>query len=89
MAGYNGYENYETWNVCLWLANDEPMYRAAVAFARDYDGDVNARAAARLVMDELMPDGTPDFSGRSDYSLVNWTEVANDVNDMARDAGEV
>jgi len=26
---YNGWTNYETWNVALWIGNDEPTYRAA------------------------------------------------------------
>ncbi len=26
---YNGWTNYETWNVALWLGNDEGMYRLA------------------------------------------------------------
>ena len=26
---YNGWANYETWNVALWLGNDEGMYRMA------------------------------------------------------------
>lgn len=29
MASYNGWKNYETWNVALWLANDEQLYRIA------------------------------------------------------------
>ncbi len=26
---YNGYANYETWNVALWLGNDEGLYNLA------------------------------------------------------------
>ncbi len=28
---YNGYTNYHTWNVALWIANDETIYRHARA----------------------------------------------------------
>ena len=28
---YNGYTNYHTWNVALWIANDEMIYRHARA----------------------------------------------------------
>jgi hypothetical protein len=28
-TSYNGWENYETWNVALWLQNDEALYNLA------------------------------------------------------------
>jgi len=28
-GSYNGYQNYQTWNVCLWLSNDELLYSLA------------------------------------------------------------
>jgi hypothetical protein len=33
---YNGWENYETWNVALWIQNDEGLYHLA-AECGDYE----------------------------------------------------
>ena len=32
-TSYNGWTNWETWNVALWIGNEEPIYRAV----RRYD----------------------------------------------------
>lgn len=37
LMAYNGWSNYETWNVSLWLNNDEPLYRELVRIQRRAD----------------------------------------------------
>jgi hypothetical protein len=29
---YNGWKNYETWNVALWIGSDYPTYRASLGY---------------------------------------------------------
>jgi len=31
---YNGWKNFETWNVALWLGNDFPIYSVAKEFSK-------------------------------------------------------
>lgn len=69
----NGWTNWSTWNVALWLDNDEPLYRQKRAFfaRRTPDAD-NVEAFVR----EAFPTGTPDMDGKNDLDDVNWDELA-------------
>ena len=29
---YNGWKNYETWNVVLWMSSDYPTYQASIGY---------------------------------------------------------
>jgi len=35
MQGYNGWTNWETWNVALWIGNDCGLYELACDVARE------------------------------------------------------
>jgi hypothetical protein len=72
---YNGWSNYETWNIALWAGNDEGSYNY-VRENRPY----TAVKAERIAL-EMYPDGTPDMAGRMDMDKVNWKEIAASWNE--------
>ena len=52
---YNGWTNYETWNVALWIGNDQGLYQLAGA-AGSYEDFVDALEGCDL-NDLSTPDG--------------------------------
>ena len=71
MEKYNGWTNWETWNVNLWIMNDEGLYSAMHQHSQPWTAE-----SARDFMLDILPDGTPDMSGVKDYCAVNWEEIA-------------
>ena len=73
MTEYEGWKNYASWNVSLWLNNDEPLYRGAVDFMKDYKGKAPYK---QFVADSgLITQKTPDrinwYSAQLDYRALN------------------
>jgi hypothetical protein len=69
---YNGWENYETWNVALWIQNDEGLYDIARR-CDDYQDFVDAV--------EGLISKTPDGVSFTDPK-VNVIQINSDVFDF-------
>jgi hypothetical protein len=83
--GYNGWSNYETWNVSLWLGNDEPMYhdvnrlarRAEVSNTHDEAVEELGESIRQYVTDLFTDSGKfGDLDTEAELGAVDWDEVA-------------
>ena len=78
---YNGWTNYETWNVNLWLGNEEGSYNYWQEQAREL-GNVTDLASA--LESEIM-DNAPELPGlygdilTANLQTVNWREIAESM----------
>lgn len=70
--GYNGWTNYETWNMALWVDNEEGIYRAK---CRKFTISEPTEKAVKYFCLEWFPDGTPDMEP-GDLEKINWEEIA-------------
>ncbi|KEQ11277.1 hypothetical protein GZ77_26375 [Endozoicomonas montiporae] len=75
--GYNGYSNYQTWNVVLWIFNEESLYRYWME--RKIYG--NLPDELQLWAEENTPVVTGLYADLLGYALgmVDWHEVATAI----------
>lgn len=74
---YNGYPNRQTWNIMLWMDNDEGCYRAyreAVDRYRAKGKRFGGVAAQRVCLD-CLGDKTPD-GVKVSGTKVRWAKIA-------------
>lgn len=58
MAKYQGHRSWNSWNVALWIGNDEPLYRLALdCIKRGKTVERAARLFLSYVEDTRTPDG--------------------------------
>ena len=71
---YNGWSNYETWNVILWLNNDEGTYRELARLQRRADDKEELAESIEAFCRELWPGGkTPDSAS---LDVADFEEIA-------------
>lgn len=63
-CGYSGWTNYETWNLKLWLDNEQPWYEDMTSQAEVYATDQDKDTAVSDMIDYLkawVDNNTPDL----------------------------
>ena len=74
-VSYNGWTNYETWNVALWIQNDEGLYNLT------QENDVCCYEDLLEILYDCGSKETPDGVKWND-SRVNRAEINGDVFDF-------
>ena len=70
---YEGWANYHTWNVALWIKNDENLYKAAVKYVRKADTPTYV---------EFLIKGMPAEYGDLTGDCVSWTDPTLDIEEL-------
>lgn len=82
-SGFNGWANWETWNVSLWILNDESLYKQALSYS--------GRGAidARTFVEDMLPCGTPDMADEIQsqgvvnvFNRVDWREIHETLGEL-------
>jgi hypothetical protein len=72
---YNGWTNWDTWNVNLWLTNDEWSYSQANRLCRAVDLDEGDNARNRLKKAALRELAEGVVGDDVNFDNVDWDEI--------------
>lgn len=81
---YNGWANFATWNVNLWIQNDEGLYNYALDLMRAWRDDAygelegfDGSCARELARELFQPTGKTPDDVKIDDSTIDWSEIAD------------
>ena len=101
MTKYNGWTNYETWNLSLWIDNDREWYRAvndkAVGLVNDALTKKQQIEILRSFIIDLVQDEEPKIDACFYSDILNasirevnfWEISTNIINEARRDQARV
>ncbi len=86
---YNGWKNWETWQINLWIDNEEPLYREKQRFLRrsyrEIDADEAEEFCTQLLLDFTGKARTPDMDSDREMQKVDWQEIADHLNEERKE----
>lgn len=90
--GYNGYTNYETWLVMLWIDNEQSSHEYWLDMAKSIDDSVQLARAMQDHFEECRENVLNEhvslfFSDmlNAAFSHVNWMELSEYIIENARE----
>ena len=76
---YNGWHNWETWNMKLWLDNEQSIYNQALLIARTYPDTYEASRRLKEFVEDLwfpeLPAGPLADAANMYLAEVSWYEI--------------
>lgn len=78
---YNGWTNWETWQILIWADNEQPLHDLTCEFVRIHHKRSNFAFRCQRFFLSVFPDGTPDMEDVTEMDDVNWKEIAKHLQD--------
>ena len=80
---YNGYTNYQTWNVQMWIDNDQGLYEYSREIAADLEKPSRIADWLKDYIEDMNPvnDQASMFTDIMGHALasVDWYEIAENL----------
>ena len=83
---YQGYSNWETWNISLWLNNDETMYNEALRICRDNPRSIRQEKVIEDYVFSLLDDKT--ISDKISIHRVDFKQIVKEFQQTLKELRE-